>query len=76
MDKYETFLIDYISEHSGLEYSYIDTDVDMFENNYIDSIGIFTLLIEIENKFSKEITLEDISSLEKYNIKNISKLMI
>ena len=75
MDKYEKYLIKYISETNFLDTNEIDTEVDIFENGYIDSIGIFTLLIEIENEFGKEILLDKISTLDIYSIKNIAKLI-
>ncbi len=75
MDKVEEFLIEFISQNSGVDISKIDTNVDIFESAYIDSIGIFTLLVEIENEFDKSITLEEISTLEQYTIKNIKELI-
>ena len=75
MDRVEEFLIEFIANNSGLDVGKIDTDVDVFERTYLDSIGIFTLLVEIENEFDKSITLEEISTLEHYTINNIKELI-
>lgn len=75
MDKFEQYLVEYISNNNGINKSKILLDVDIFENSYIDSLGIFTLLVEIENKFGKEISLEDISTFKSYTIVNIAQLI-
>jgi acyl carrier protein len=75
MDKLEQYLVDYICEHSLIETDKIDVNIDIFENGYIDSIGIYSLLIQIDDKFDKEISIEEIMTLDFYSIKNIAKLI-
>jgi acyl carrier protein len=75
MDKYIEFLTNYIAEMNDIDKEGIDINSDIFQNSYIDSIGIFSLLVEIEDKFGKTLALDDIASLDKYTLYNIAKLM-
>lgn len=75
MDKYKQYLIKHIAQRNSIDENEIDINLDIFENSYIDSIGIFTLLVEIEDDLGIILDLEDISSLELYSINKIAFLM-
>jgi len=75
MDKHIEFLVNYIAKNNNIDSKEVDIESDIFEKLYLDSIGIFSLLVEIEDTFEKELGLDDIASLDKYTIQNIAKLM-
>jgi len=75
MDRYRQYLVRNLAEKNDLTENQIDTTIDIFEKGYIDSIGIFSLLVEIEDNLEIELSLEDISSLDVYNINNIASLI-
>ena len=75
MDIYKQYLVKNLAERNDLDENQIDTIVDIFEKGYIDSIGIFSLLVEIEDDLGIELNLEDISSLNIYNIDNIASII-
>jgi len=75
VDKYKQYLIKHIAQRNSIDENEIDINLDIFENSYIDSIGIFTLLVEIEDDLGIILDLEDISSLELYSINKIAFLM-
>ena len=68
---YINFLKERISNNTGVSINEINSDLDIFENNYIDSIGIFTLFVEVEEEFGVEISLEN---LDNFNISTIKGL--
>ena len=66
----KNFLLNYF-EKKGIK---VKEDEDLFEKGYIDSIGLFRLLLEIEVNFGKELTIEDLVSLKVFSINEIVKL--
>lgn len=57
MNKYQEFLIEWVSENSGISKDVIDVNVNMFENAYMDSLALFRLLVDLEMNFG--ITLDE-----------------
>jgi len=72
MNKYKNFLINWICEKKGLEKESIKSDVNMFENDYIDSLGFFGLLMDLEMEF--DITLDENDILD-HNASTIEGLV-
>jgi len=72
---YTSFLNAWVSENIEISLSEIDIDADMFESAYIDSIGIFTLFILIEEEFQIEMSLENLKNIDTLTIKNLSKVI-
>lgn len=72
---YIKFLQRYISDNNGISINNIDIDADMFENDYIDSIGIFTLFVEIEEQFDIPISLNKLEDIDVLTIRNLSKII-
>ncbi|SFV68602.1 hypothetical protein MNB_SM-5-255 [hydrothermal vent metagenome] len=71
MSKYEKFLVDYIIEKNGIDINSININNNMFEQGYIDSLGIFTLFVLIEEEFDIDMSLDDVAN---FNIKTIKQL--
>ncbi len=67
----KNFLINYFKE-KNID---ISLDEDIFENGYIDSIGFFRLLMELEVNFEKEIPLDLFENIKIYSINEIVKLL-
>lgn len=74
-DIYTTFLQERICEKSAIAADQLDNEADMFENGYIDSIGIFTLFVEIEDRFNTEISLDTLENIEKLTINNLATII-
>lgn len=72
---YIKFLQRYISDNNDISINNIDIDADMFENDYIDSIGIFTLFVEIEEQFDIPISLNRLEDIDILTIRNLSKII-
>ena len=72
---YINFLKEKIADNTGITIDNINTDINIFENNYIDSIGIFTLLVEIEEEYGIEISLNSIEDIDTLTINSLSKII-
>lgn len=72
-DKYVNFLKEKISDSSGIEIEKISSNINIFSNNYVDSIAIFTLFVEIEDRFNIEISVEDLENLDISTIEGLAK---
>lgn len=75
MDSYKKYMVNKLAERNHISQNIIDTSVDIFEKGYIDSIGIFLLLAEIEVDLEIDLSFEDISALPIYSIDCISSVM-
>lgn len=75
MNKYEIFLVNYISEKNSIDTESINISSDIFENAYIDSIGLFTLFVELEEEFDIDISLDSIKSSDVATIKSFAKFL-
>jgi len=75
MNKYEIFLVNYISEKNSIDREIIDISSNIFDSAYIDSIGLFTLLVELEEEFGIEIDLDSIKSSDVSTIKSFAQLL-
>jgi|GEM_PF-2439880 len=72
---YTNFFKAWVSENCAISLNEVDIDADMFESGYIDSIGIFTLFILIEEEFQIEMSLEELEGIDILTIKNLSKVI-
>lgn len=70
---YITFLKEQISDTGDIPIDEINIDINMFENNYIDSIGIFTLFVELEEEFDIEISLDKVDNFDISTIKGLAE---
>ncbi len=67
MIDYRQFLITWISKNKGFDAKQIDINANIFENNYVDSIGIFSLIIDIELELNIILKPEDIANSDVSN---------
>ena len=72
---YTNFLKEKISDKTGINIDEVNPDINIFDNNYIDSIGIFTLLLEIEEEYGVEISVENVEHLDTFTINSLSKII-
>lgn len=75
MDKYIDFLIKWISEKNGFDEKDIKISVNMFENGYIDSLGLFGLLIDLETNFGITFDENDILDSGASTIEGLAKIL-
>ena len=75
MENYQTFIAQYIAEKRGLELACIDMSADMFEQHYIDSLGVFTLLMELENAFNVRFDEQDMSDKKMHTIQGMARVI-
>ncbi len=74
MDKYEAFIKQFIADRRGHDIDDIDVRADMFERHYIDSLGVFTLLLEIEDAFDVHFNDEDMTEGKMLSIQGIAQV--
>lgn len=48
----EDFIVRHIADRRGLDTADIALDADLFEQGYIDSLGVFTMIMALEDEFS------------------------
>ncbi|WP_419766203.1 MAG: acyl carrier protein [Arcobacter sp.] len=51
MDKIKDFILLWVSNKSGIEIKLVKENINIFEEGYVDSLGAFELISELENKF-------------------------
>jgi len=51
MAKVKDFILLWISNKSGIEIKLLKENINIFEEGYVDSLGAFELISELENKF-------------------------
>lgn len=77
MIDYRQFLITWISKNKGLDENQVDINVDIFENNYVDSLGIFSLIIDIELELDIVLKPEDIVDSHLSNtVEGLSNILL
>lgn len=75
MNKYESFLVNYISKKVNIEKEVIKTNVNIFSEGYIDSLGVFTLFLEIEEEFDIVLDEDAIFDDRLSSIEGLSKII-
>jgi len=75
MSKYERFLVEYIIEKNGMNIDTININSNMFEQGYIDSLGIFTLFVLIEEEFDIDMSLDDAANFDIKTIKQLAQFI-
>jgi len=75
MNKYETFLKQYISGKKGLDPDAISSDANMFEKHYIDSLGVFNMLLEVENEFGVRFDERDMTDKKMTTIRGTAEII-
>ncbi|WP_024851375.1 acyl carrier protein [Hydrogenovibrio kuenenii] len=48
------FIKNWIAEHKGLDIEALDKDEHMFQAGYLDSLGLFRLIFDVESEFDVE----------------------
>lgn len=48
------FIKNWIAEHKGLDAETLDTEEHMFQAGYLDSLGLFRLIFDVESEFDVE----------------------
>ena len=75
MDEFKEFLISWICNQNGLQEDTIECEKNMFENGYVDSLGLFGLLLDIEEKFNIVLTEDDILDDSASTINGLSSIL-
>ncbi|MFA5984405.1 MAG: acyl carrier protein [Methylococcaceae bacterium] len=53
-NKFAVFIQQWLADQKGLEIDSIDMHANFFEQGWLDSLGMFRLLVEIETTFAME----------------------
>lgn len=56
----EDFIVRHIADRRGLESDEIRRDVDLFEHGYIDSLGVFNMMLSLEDEFGVRFIEDDL----------------
>jgi len=75
MNKYIDFLTKFISEKNGFDEKEINISANMFENGYMDSLGLFGLLIDLETTFGTTLDENDILDSEAVTIEGLANIL-
>ncbi len=75
MNEYEEFIVDWIVKKKNIELSEINLTADIFEAGYLDSLSVFSLVMDIESKFNVNFNAEDLTSCSTYTIKLFANLI-
>lgn len=49
-----SFIKDWIAEHKGLDVDTLDSQEHVFQSGYLDSLGLFRLIFDVESAFDIE----------------------
>ncbi|WP_345993680.1 acyl carrier protein [Sulfurimonas sp. HSL-1716] len=75
MNEYKEFLISWICEKTGIEKNKIDSEINMFENGYVDSLSLFGLLLDIETNFGVTLDTDDILNDRAATVDGLSEIL-
>ena len=75
MNRYEVFIKQYISGKKGLDTDTISSDANMFEEHYIDSLGVFNMLLEVENEFGIRFNEQDMTNKKMATIRGAAEII-
>lgn len=75
MNEYQQFIADYIADKRDLDPADLDLAGNLFERQYIDSLGVFNLLMSIENAFAVSFSEADMHSGRMLSIDGIAALV-
>lgn len=75
MEQVQSFITGYLANRRGLDPSSLDVDANLFASGYVDSLGVFNLLFELENEFGVRFTPESLSSEQVTTIRSLSRFV-
>ncbi len=75
MKKVEVFLKEWLSDRSGISTKEIDVENNMFEAGYVDSLGVFGLILELENEFHVEFSEEDMLDMRLSTVEGFIEIV-
>ncbi len=75
MSECSDFIKKWIFKKTGIERKDISLDKHIFENGYVDSIGLFSLVFELEDEFKIQISDDDLMDDRIKSINGICKLI-
>ena len=55
-----TFIVRQIADRHGMQMVEVARDANMFEQGYMDSLGVFTMLMQIEDEFAVRLGEDDL----------------
>ncbi len=76
MNNVESWLIEWFLNKTGLDLNQLVKNKNFFELGYIDSLGIFELITEIESKFNFAFEISDFSNKEIETIEGLISFIV
>jgi acyl carrier protein len=74
MEKYCEFIKKWIEENRGIPTCDIDENANLFEKQYLDSLSVFGLIMDIEDDFGIKFTPEDLTSENAATVKGLASI--
>jgi len=69
------FVLNYFSDKTNKKKENLLCDTSYFDENYIDSLGVFELISTVEDKFDFEFTDDDFQNRDFVTINGISNII-
>lgn len=69
------FIRHYLSRHRGIDVEGIAPDANLFEQGYVDSLGIFRMVIALENEFGIRLETKDLLDLRVASVHGLVELL-
>ena len=71
----EDFIVAHIAERRGMDPAQIAPDADLFEHGYIDSLGVFNMIMTLEDEFGIRFTEQDLINPAVNTVKGLTALI-
>jgi len=71
----EAFIAQHIADKRGLPLSDIHHDVDMFESGYVDSLGVFNMMMSLEDEFGVRFAENDLVDPRMSTVSGIAEII-
>lgn len=69
------WLIDWISSKNGKDINLINKKINIFDADYVDSLGAFELMTEIEEKFNITFDSDDLGNDNMSTLEGITEII-
>lgn len=71
----EAFIVAHIVERRGIDPAVVDVEEDLFEQGHMDSLGVFNMMMTLEDKFGLRFTEQDLVNPSINTVRGLAGLI-
>jgi len=74
MGKYCEFIKNWIVENRGIAFDEIDEKANLFEKQYLDSLSVFGMIMDLEDEFGIKFAPEDLTGKDAATVEGLATI--